>query len=116
LSGSLHERSQAGDPTGSILSDWPIARPSDRVERANAPLSARERKRLRRSLDRGRPFGDDGWADGMAMRLGIEHTLRPEGRPPKKNELRPRLGSPRIKSGPEIPRADALRTIGRMRN
>src|SRR4051812_31834767 len=73
--GSLHARSQAGDPTRAILSDWTIERPADWVERANAPLSARERKRLHQSLERSQPFGDDTWADQTARRLGLEHTL-----------------------------------------
>ena len=78
-------RTQAGDPTRAILSDWPIERPADWVDRVNSPLSSRERKRLRRSLDRGQPFGEDAWADRTARRLGLEHTLRREGRPPRKN-------------------------------
>jgi len=33
---------------------------------------------------RGQPFGDDAWVDRTARLLGLEHTLRPEGRPPNK--------------------------------
>jgi putative transposase len=83
--GSLCARSQAADPTREILADWPIGRPADWVERVNTPLSAGELKRLRLSVVRGRPFGEDSWADRTARRLGLEHTLRPEGRPPRKN-------------------------------
>jgi putative transposase len=82
--GSLGARSQNSDPTNAILAPWPIERPADWVERVNAPLSAGELKRLRRSLVRGQPFGEDAWADRTARRLGLEHTLRPEGRPPTK--------------------------------
>ncbi len=83
--GSLSARSHAEDPTREILADWPIERPADWVERVNTPLSAGELKRLRRSVVRGSPFGTDVWADRTARRLGLEHTLRPEGRPPKQN-------------------------------
>ena len=34
--------------------------------------------------DRGRPYGQDAWALSVAKRLGIESSLRPIGRPPKK--------------------------------
>jgi putative transposase len=81
--GSLCARSQTADPTREILADWPIERPARWVERVNTPLSAGELKRLHLSVARGRPYGDDRWTDRTARRLGLEHTLRPEGRPPK---------------------------------
>jgi putative transposase len=83
--GSLFARSQPAAPTGEILADWPLERPGDWVDRVNAPLSAEELKRLRLSEVRGRPFGDDRWTDRTARRLDLRHSLRPEGRPPKKN-------------------------------
>jgi putative transposase len=82
---SLSARSHAEDPIREVLADWPIERPADWVERVNTPLSAGELKRMRRSVVRGSPFGTDVWADRTARRLGLEHTLRPEGRPPKQN-------------------------------
>jgi REP-associated tyrosine transposase len=38
---------------------------------------------LRRSVQRGCPFGSDIWQKQMAARLGLSHTLRPIGRPKK---------------------------------
>jgi putative transposase len=83
--GSLRARLQAEDPTRESLAEWPIERPADWVQRVNTPLSAGELNRLRSSVVRNRPFGTDTWTDRTARRLGLEHTLRPEGRPPKKN-------------------------------
>jgi putative transposase len=83
--GSLRARSHAEDPTREVLADWPIERPADWVERVNTLLSAGELKRLRHSVVRCTPFGTDLGADRTARRLGLEHTLRPEGRPPKQN-------------------------------
>jgi putative transposase len=83
--GSLRARLRAEDPTREILAQWPIERPADWLERVNTPLSAGELKRLRGSVVRNRPFGTDAWTDRTARRLGLEHTLRPEGRPPRKN-------------------------------
>ena len=49
----------------------------------NAPLSAGDLQRLRRSVSRGRPFGDESWTRKTAERLGLESCLRPRGRPKK---------------------------------
>ena len=38
---------------------------------------------LRRSVKRGLPFGDDKWTKSSAVRLGLETTTRPRGRPRK---------------------------------
>jgi putative transposase len=52
----------------------------------NAPLSAMELRRLRMSVERGQPYGEEGWVKRTAKELGLEHTIRPEGRPPKRSE------------------------------
>jgi putative transposase len=92
----LWARMQGNDALKAILAPWPMERPEDWTARVNAPLSARELRRLRVSLERGRPFGDDAWVQRTASALGLEHTVRPEGRPPK-----PR-NSPVPVSGPLI--------------
>jgi len=57
--------------------------PVDWTDRVNAPLSAKEFGRVRVSIERGRPFGEDEWVKRTASELRLEHTIRPEGRPPK---------------------------------
>jgi putative transposase len=52
-------------------------------ERVNEPLSIADLRRLRLSVEKGRPYGDDSWTQETARRLGLEHTLRSRGRPPK---------------------------------
>ena len=42
-----------------------------------------ERNSLRRSVKRGLPFGDANWTRSSAVRLGLETTTRPRGRPKK---------------------------------
>ena len=66
------------------LSDWPVERPANRLELVNRPLTEKEIDRVRVSIARDRPLGDDDWARRTAARLNLEHTLRAEGRPPKK--------------------------------
>jgi hypothetical protein len=43
------------------------------------------------SIERGQPYREERWVRRTAKKLGFEHTIRPEGRPPKWNE--PRVGS-----------------------
>src|SRR5271166_4557872 len=69
-----------------------MERPADWTDRVNAPLSAKELGRVRVSLERGRPYGEDEWVKRTASELRLEHTIRPEGRPPKlRNWPRPRF-------------------------
>jgi putative transposase len=79
----LWARLHGGDAIQAILSPWPVKRPTNWTDRVNAVLSVQELKRLKLSLDRGRPFGADEWVEQMARELRLEHTVRPEGRPHK---------------------------------
>jgi putative transposase len=63
------------------LGDWPVDRPRDWVVRVNRSQGASELEALRTSVQRGRPFGDEGWVRRMAKRFDLESTLRPRGRP-----------------------------------
>jgi putative transposase len=67
-----------GQPLGpASRRDWTV--------RVNAPLSVWELRRLRVGIDRGRPYGDDDWIKRTAGELSLGHTMRPEGRPPKRD-------------------------------
>jgi putative transposase len=80
----LWVRKQGDRAIKSILTPWPVERPANWIARVNAPLSAKELGRLRSSIERGRPYGDDDWVKRTASELKLEHTVRPEGRPPKR--------------------------------
>ena len=49
------------------------------LERVNEPLSGGDLQRLRHSVSRGRPYGQDAWTREMAKRLGLESWLSPQG-------------------------------------
>jgi putative transposase len=66
-----------------LLSAWPFPRPDDWLTRVNRAETKAERDALRRSVRRGQPFGSEAWTAGLLARLGLEHTVRPQGRPPK---------------------------------
>lgn len=63
------------------LSDWPVERPRHWLTFVNRAQSVSELEDLRLSVQRGRPFGDEGWVKRIAKRFGMESTLRPRGRP-----------------------------------
>jgi putative transposase len=81
--GSMWVREHGSEAQRSILSDWPLARPEDWADWVNIPITEKELERFELSLKRGAPFGDEKWATRTAMRLKLNHTLRPEGRPAK---------------------------------
>ena len=47
-------------------------------------LTKKELARLRLSVARGAPFGNDAWVARTAQAFGLEHTLRRAGRPRKR--------------------------------
>lgn len=75
-------RRAQGDPKLTAwLSEWPMPRPPDWRARMSRPDTTAELEALRLSVQRGRPFGDEGWVRRMAKRFGMEATMRPRGRP-----------------------------------
>ena len=81
--GSLHRWKHGNAKEKPLLHSWPLPRPPRWVERVNTPLTEDELSALRRSVNRGSPFGETSWRDRMVRRLGLESTLRPPGRPKK---------------------------------
>lgn len=75
---------QRGNPNATpLLSDWPVPRPRNWIERVNRAETPQELEALRRSVQRGQPFGSESWQKRTAKRLSLESTLRPRGRPRK---------------------------------
>ncbi len=79
--GSLHMR--CGDAATSWLTLPPIGLPAGWREQVNQPATAKEYDSFLRSLKTGTPFGHPTWVTVTAERLGLLHTLRSVGRPPK---------------------------------
>jgi len=82
---SLWRRRHGGLEDQVLLSDWPIDRPRNWVWRVNQPENNQELESLRRCVKRGRPFGREHWVAATVDRLRLESTMRPPGRPKKKN-------------------------------
>jgi putative transposase len=76
-------RRHRSDELREVLSDWPGGEPADWLRYVNDPMTAKELKRLKLSEERGRPYGDEAWAMQQVDKLGLQHTVRKEGRPKK---------------------------------
>jgi len=70
-------------PLVPFLHPCPVALPADWSRHVNEPQTEAELERIRRSVQRGCPYGAEGWVKSTAAALGLEHTLQPRGRPPR---------------------------------
>jgi putative transposase len=79
--GSLWRWLQTREPSPELLSAWPVPRRPNWAAHVNEPLTAGELERVRRSAQRGAPYGEASWIETTARRLNLGSTLRPRGRP-----------------------------------
>ena len=75
-----------------MLHEWPFERPRNWATLVNRPQTAAEEEALLASIKGGRPFGSDAWQKRTAARLGLGHTFRERGRPPKKPRAAAKAG------------------------
>jgi len=78
---SLWRRCRGSTEENSLLAAWPIERPTDWLARVNRADNEKELEALRRSVQRGRPYGATDWQHRIAKRLGLESAYRSPGRP-----------------------------------
>jgi putative transposase len=86
--GSLWVRMQGDAEQRSLLTPPADGWPHDWLSWVHEPLAEAEDAALRRSISRGRPFGTAGWVERTAAKLGLQSTLRPRGRPRKRDSRR----------------------------
>jgi putative transposase len=63
-----------------LLCDWPTPRPTDWLDYVNRGIPADELAELRRSVQRGAPFGELRWVLATAEQYGLKSTLNPPHR------------------------------------
>lgn len=80
---SLERRLSGDKKRNKVLSGWPIAEPKDYLSFVNTPQSKEEEEKIRASVVRGKPFGEDMWVLKMIGKFGLEATVRATGRPKK---------------------------------
>ena len=81
---SLWRRAHGEPETLELLHRWPLPEPKDWLRLVNRPQTEAELKAVRECVRRGSPYGTGQWRLRTAKRLGLEWTLRPRGRPRKK--------------------------------
>jgi putative transposase len=89
---SLWQRQHKEKLNKSILSPWPVSEPATWLKEVNRPQSEAELQPIQRCVQRGQPYGSEGWAKQTAQRLSLESTFRPRGRP-RKTKTPSRKGS-----------------------
>ena len=67
-----------------IVDKIPIELPQKWGRYVDEPLTDKELEKLHRSVNRQSPFGDAEWQGQVCRSFGLEHTIRPRGRPRKK--------------------------------
>jgi putative transposase len=82
-SGWRREHTQERDDA--LLAKWPLASLRDWAKWVNQAQTDKELESLRLSINRGRPYGSEVWMKRTAIALGLETTLRPRGRPRKRD-------------------------------
>jgi putative transposase len=80
---SLWTRPDRRSTIGMMLSPWPVAMPARWTTWVNQVQTEAELAALRRSRDRGQPYGEARWTERTAKALGTESSLRSPGRPKK---------------------------------
>jgi putative transposase len=78
---SLWRRRSGNAEQQKCLATWPLAEPSQWLKIVNRPETDAELIALRRSVNRGQPYGTASWIERCVGRLGLESTIRPRGRP-----------------------------------
>lgn len=64
-----------------ILAALPNTLPANWTQYVDTAMTSSEIERLRRSVNRQAPYGNDLWADMICKELGLESTRRERGRP-----------------------------------
>lgn len=76
-------QTKASPPPWPKLGHWPVPRPRGWLGLVNRVMSKRDQERLKTSIKKGRPYGDDTWVAKTSAAHGLGHTLRNPGRPKK---------------------------------
>jgi len=71
---------------GHLIEELPIEIPETWDRYIDEPLTEKELERLRQSVNRQSPYGQNEWQIKVTQELGLESTLRPRGRPKKGEE------------------------------
>ena len=70
-----------------VLTDkCPLELPADWTRYVDEPLTEKELEKVRESVNRQAPYGDDDWRVAVCREYGLESTVRKRGRPMKREQ------------------------------
>jgi len=99
---SLGRYTQGDDKARQLLAPWPILRPRNWASRVNRAEGKKELEAVRRSVQRGQPYGSELWCERIVQTLGLESVVRPRGRPRKTASWLEKDSRPLIRPRPLI--------------
>ena len=80
---SAWRRGNEKDRSSPLLSNPPVPLPLDWSEQLKVGMPTETLERIKHCILRSCPYGEAGWVQKTAVRLDLESTLRPRGRPRK---------------------------------
>jgi len=80
-------RESAGLIPRKFISILPADLPSNWTNYVDTPFNEAELEKMRRSVARQTPYGDEQWQEKIAYDYGLEFTLHPMGRPRKNDAV-----------------------------
>jgi putative transposase len=78
---SLWRRQQGTSTHQKLLSELPVTLPSDYLVVVNTLSSDHQLDLVRRSVNKGTPYGSESWIDDIVSRYNLSATVRSPGRP-----------------------------------
>lgn len=78
---SLYVREKESDRAKKLLAELPFDLPINYLESVNDSMNKESLELVRVSVNKGTPYGKDGWVKEMVTTHGLVHTTRGKGRP-----------------------------------
>ncbi|MBI4655474.1 MAG: transposase [Elusimicrobia bacterium] len=77
---------KTGKKPALLVAELPIELPKNWTEYVDTPLTEKELERVHQSVNRQSPYGALQWVVKICKELGLESTIKPRGRPRKREE------------------------------
>ncbi|MBI1975765.1 MAG: transposase [Candidatus Vogelbacteria bacterium] len=77
--GSVWVRAFGSAEQKKVLSTWPVEEPADYIEWVNEPQTDEEEAAIRRSVNRGQPFGSEAWQKDIIQKFNLQATVQRRG-------------------------------------
>ena len=78
---SVHARLYGSAEEKKLLSPWPVPEPASYRQWLNRPQPREEMEKIRKAIQRSRPYGSGKWVSRVVAKFGLENAMRNPGRP-----------------------------------